>query len=106
MIADDRLSDTATIVVGASRGLGRGIATALAEAGASVVAVARTSAALAELADGAGSIRPEVADARDSTVAERLTDRYEPAAVIVVAGASPPMRPLQDHTWETFLVNW
>jgi NAD(P)-dependent dehydrogenase (short-subunit alcohol dehydrogenase family) len=44
------LSDRTTVVVGASRGLGRGIASAFAEAGAPVVAVARTGPALAELA--------------------------------------------------------
>ena len=43
------LSDKTTIVVGASRGLGRGIATALAEAGAPVTAVARSETALDDL---------------------------------------------------------
>jgi NAD(P)-dependent dehydrogenase (short-subunit alcohol dehydrogenase family) len=100
------LSGKTTIVVGASRGLGRGIAEAFAGAGASVVAVARTAAALAELADGAAAIRPEVADAGDATVAGSLLDRYEPEALILVAGASPLMRPLQHQTWETFSVNW
>jgi NAD(P)-dependent dehydrogenase (short-subunit alcohol dehydrogenase family) len=100
------LSGKTTIVVGASRGLGRGIATAVAEAGAPVVAVARTVAAFAEPANGAGSIQPEVADAGDATVAGSLLDRYEPEAVILVAGASPHMRPLQQQTWETFSVNW
>jgi NAD(P)-dependent dehydrogenase (short-subunit alcohol dehydrogenase family) len=100
------LSGTTTIVVGASRGLGRGIATALAEAGAPVVAVSRTAAAFAEPASGAGTIRPEVADAGDATVPASLLDRYEPQAVVLVAGASPHMRPLQQQTWETFSVNW
>jgi 3-oxoacyl-[acyl-carrier protein] reductase len=77
------LSDKTTIVVGASRGLGHGIAMALAAAGAS-----------------------EVADAGEGTVAATLLDRYDPEAVILVAGASPHMRPLQDQTWETFSVNW
>jgi NAD(P)-dependent dehydrogenase (short-subunit alcohol dehydrogenase family) len=40
------LSDRTTVVVGASRGLGPGIARAFAEAGAPVVAVARTGLAL------------------------------------------------------------
>ena len=44
------LTDKTTIVVGASRGLGRGIATALAQEGAPVIAVARSGVALAELA--------------------------------------------------------
>jgi hypothetical protein len=39
------------------------------------------------------------------TVAASLRDRYEPQAIILVAGASPVMGPLQ-QTWETFSVNW
>ena len=100
------LSGRTTVVVGASRGLGRGIARAFAEAGAPVVAVSRTAAAFPEPANGAGTIQPEVADAGDATVAASLLDRYEPEAVILVAGASPHMRPLQQQTWETFSVNW
>ena len=100
------LSGKTTVVVGASRGLGRGIATALAEAGAPVVAVGRTAAAFAERANGAGTIQPEVADAGDATVAASLLDRYEPEIIILVAGALPYMRPLQHQTWETFSVNW
>jgi NAD(P)-dependent dehydrogenase (short-subunit alcohol dehydrogenase family) len=67
--------------------------------------VARTATALAELA-GAGSIQPEAADAGDPSVAGRLLDRYEPQVVVLVAGASPLMRPLHHQTWETFSVNW
>jgi NAD(P)-dependent dehydrogenase (short-subunit alcohol dehydrogenase family) len=100
------LSGRTTLVVGASRGLGRGIAYAFAEAGAPVVAVARTGPALAELATTSANIRTEVADAADATVAGSLLDRYEPEVVILVAGASPLMRPLQQQTWETFSVNW
>jgi NAD(P)-dependent dehydrogenase (short-subunit alcohol dehydrogenase family) len=99
------LTEMTTIVVGASRGLGRGITTAFAEAGAPVIAVARSTAPLADQSAG-GGIQPEIADAGDPTVAGSLLDRYEPTAVIVVAGASPLLRPLQDHTWETFSVNW
>jgi NAD(P)-dependent dehydrogenase (short-subunit alcohol dehydrogenase family) len=100
------LSGLTTIVVGASRGLGRGIATAVGEAGAPVIAVARTATAQFELAGGAGTIEAEIADAGDATVAGTLLDRYDPHAVILVAGAAPLMRPLPHHTWETFSVNW
>ena len=101
------LSERTTMVVGASRGLGRGIAVAFAEAGASVVAVSRTPSVGPESAKGgAGSIRPEIADAGDATVAASLLDRYQPQTVILVAGAAPHMRPLQQQTWETFSVNW
>jgi NAD(P)-dependent dehydrogenase (short-subunit alcohol dehydrogenase family) len=106
MTAVSDLSEMTTIVAGASRGLGRGISTALAEAGAPVITVARTRERLAdEPADGA-RIRPELADAGDPTVAGSLLDRYEPRAIVLVAGATPLLRPLQHHTWETFSVNW
>ena len=100
------LSGRTTVVVGASRGLGRGIASAFAEAGAPVVAVARTGAALAELATTNSHIRTEVADAADEGVAWNLLDQYDPEVLILVAGANPVMRPLQHQTWETFSVNW
>jgi NAD(P)-dependent dehydrogenase (short-subunit alcohol dehydrogenase family) len=102
------LSVKTTIVVGASRGLGRGIATALAKEGAPVIAVARTGADLAELSGGSHTttIQPEVADAADPALVGGLLDRYEPHAVILVAGATPLPRPLQLQTWETFSLNW
>jgi NAD(P)-dependent dehydrogenase (short-subunit alcohol dehydrogenase family) len=100
------MSDNTTIVVGASRGMGRGITTALAEAGGQVVAVSRSATSFPEPPAGAGTIETVVADAGDATVAASLLDRYEPEAVVLVAGASPHMRPLQQQTWETFSVNW
>jgi NAD(P)-dependent dehydrogenase (short-subunit alcohol dehydrogenase family) len=100
------LSGRTTIVVGASRGLGHGIANAFAATGAPVVAVSRTAAAFPEPANGSGTIQPEIADAGEATVAAGLLDRYDPEAIILVAGAAPHMRPLQQQTWETFSVNW
>ncbi|RKT87206.1 NAD(P)-dependent dehydrogenase, short-chain alcohol dehydrogenase family [Saccharopolyspora antimicrobica] len=100
------LSGKTTIVVGASRGLGHGIATAFAEAGAPVVAVSRTAADFPAPANGSGTIRTEIADAGDATAAADLIDRHEPRTIVLVAGATPHMRPLQEQTWETFSVNW
>ena len=100
------LSGRTTVVVGASRGLGRGIARAFAQAGASVVAVARTNPALAEVAGTSENIRTEVADATDAAVAWSLLDQYRPEVLILVAGANPVTRPLQYQTWETFSANW
>ncbi len=102
----NNLSGKTTIVVGASRGLGHGIATAFAEAGAPVVAVSRTPAAAVDQAISAGTIHPEIADAGDPTAAADLLDRYDPEVIILVAGATPHMRPLQQQTWETFSANW
>src|SRR3978361_667919 len=100
------LSSSTTVVVGASRGLGRGIAVAFADAGAPVVAVARTGTALAELAAASPNITTQVADPADPTQAWSLLDRYQPQVLILVAGANPVMRPLQHQTWETFSANW
>jgi 3-oxoacyl-[acyl-carrier protein] reductase len=106
MTATDEVSSRTTMVVGASRGLGRGIATAFAHAGDRVIAVARTAAGLAELAATADNIEPEVADAAEATVPARLIDRHGPQAIIVVAGATPHMRPVHQQTWETFSIHW
>ena len=100
------LPGRAAMVVGASRGLGRGIARAFADAGDRVVAVARTAPALAELAATSANIRTEVADAADPAAAWSLLDQYRPEVLVLVAGANPVTRPLQYQTWETFSVNW
>ncbi len=102
------LTDKTTIVVGASRGLGRGIATALVDAGAPVVAVARTGQAALGGAARPGAIHAEVADATDATVAAGLLGRYEPAVLVLVAGATPVHAPppRRADSWETFSVHW
>jgi 3-oxoacyl-[acyl-carrier protein] reductase len=100
------LSGKTTLVVGASRGLGRGIVTAFAEAGAPVVAVSRATTTFPDPANKAGSIQSEVADGGDPTVPATLLDRYQPRNLLLVAGASPHMRPLHLQTWDTFSVNW
>ena len=98
------LSGKTAVVVGASRGLGRGMATAVAAAGASVVAISRTVTAFP--ANGAGTTETVIADAADASVPGSLLDRYDPDILILVAGANPLLRPLQHHTWESFAANW
>jgi NAD(P)-dependent dehydrogenase (short-subunit alcohol dehydrogenase family) len=100
------LSGKTTLVVGASRGLGHGVATALADAGASVITLSRSAITFPDPANGPGMIQSVVADAADPSAAGSLLDIYNPEAVILVAGASPLIRPLQQHTWETFSANW
>jgi NAD(P)-dependent dehydrogenase (short-subunit alcohol dehydrogenase family) len=98
------LSGKTAMVVGASRGLGLGIATAFAHAGATTVAVSRTAAVIA--APAHATVHVEIADAGDATVPGRLLDRYHPQLVVLVAGATPHMRPLQHQTWDTFSIHW
>jgi NAD(P)-dependent dehydrogenase (short-subunit alcohol dehydrogenase family) len=87
------LSGSTAVVTGASRGFGRGIATALAVAGAHVIGVARSG----------GTV---TADAADPATAHRLIDEYQPSTVVLCAGAAPQMSPLQEQTWESFSENW
>ena len=100
------LSGRTTLVVGASRGLGRGVATALADAGASVIALSRNEIKFPNPASGPGAIKSVVADAANASVPGALLDEYDPEVLILVAGASPLVRPLQQQTWETFSANW
>ena len=100
------LTGKATLVVGASKGLGRGITLAFDKAGAPVVAVARGSEALVELAAEGANIRVEAGDAAREETAIELIGRHQPEILVVVAGAVPVNRPLHEHTWDTFSVNW
>ena len=101
-----RLDGKTAIVVGASRGLGRGVAEALSAAGASVFATARGPADLDELSAANPSIAVAPGDATDPGLAASAIAEHDPDVLAVVAGASPRMHPIQDQTWETFSHNW
>src|SRR2546429_5068868 len=102
----NQLFDKRAIVTGASRGLGRGVMEAFLAEGAAVVAVARDTGPLAELAARDPRLQLVAADASDPVVAARLLGQYSPAVLGLVAGAAPVLRPLQQHTWESFSTNW
>src|SRR5215470_7348098 len=98
------LSGSTALVTGASRGFGRGVAIALAGAGANVVGVARHRAALEEVRALIGDGFTPVA--ADAAVAGKLTDAYRPRVLVLAAGAPPLSRPLHRQTWETFSSTW
>ena len=99
------LAGRIALVVGASRGFGRGIAEALAAADAEVHALARSD--LSELVRASGGrIRRIAADATDPVLAPRVLRELKPNLVVLNAGAAPEMAPIQDQTWESFSVNW
>ena len=101
------LSGTTAVVTGASRGLGRGIATALAQAGVQVVGVARDRVRLEELRERLQEdFIPVVADATDPVVAGQVLDKYRPRTLVLNAGAAPLARPVHQQTWQTFSRNW
>jgi NAD(P)-dependent dehydrogenase (short-subunit alcohol dehydrogenase family) len=101
------LTATNAVVTGASRGLGRGIATALHDAGAHVIGLARDRSKLVELQAQLGErFTPMAADASDPTTAGQVMDAYRPRVLVLAAGARPLSRPLHHHTWQTFSRNW
>jgi NAD(P)-dependent dehydrogenase (short-subunit alcohol dehydrogenase family) len=101
------LSGSTALVTGASRGFGRGVAIALAGAGANVIGVARDRAALEEVRGLIGDgFTPVAADAADPVVAGKLTDAYHPRVLVLAAGVAPLSRPLHRQTWETFSSTW
>ena len=101
------LAGTTAIVTGASRGLGRSIATALSTTGAHVVGVARSHSDLDTVrVELGGAFTVEAADAADASTGERLIDRYQPRTIVLCAGATPTAASVQNQTWETFSENW
>lgn len=100
------LHNKTALVVGASRGLGRGVADAFIAAGARAVLVARDTGPLSDLAAGNAMVTVEAGDAGDPMVAGRLMAQYQPDVLALVAGASPLLRPIHLQTWETFSTNW
>ena len=102
----NQLADKRAIVVGASRGLGRGVTEAFLAEGASVLALARDPSPLTELAARETRLQIEAADGSDPAVAGTLLRQYNPNIVALVAGAAPSLRPLQQHTWDSFSKNW
>lgn len=104
--AQKRLNGMTALVVGAGRGFGRGVAEALAAAGAAVVAIARTESDLAQLAEQTPEVHGETADAADPAVAAKLLSQYRPGILVLAAGATPPIGPIHELSWESFSANW
>jgi NAD(P)-dependent dehydrogenase (short-subunit alcohol dehydrogenase family) len=117
------LSDRIALVTGASRGIGAAVALELAQAGAHVVAVARTVGGLEELDDkikAAGSSATLVPlDVKDSDgiarLALTLNERYQRLDVLIGnAGVLSPLSPLahvEPKNWDDLIAvnitaNW
>lgn len=95
------------VVTGASRGFGRGIAAALVGSGMKVVGVARDGQALAEVAAELGeAFVPVRADATEEAVAARVLREFRPEVLVLNAGATPPLAPVHELSWESFTRNW
>ena len=100
------LESRRALVTGASRGLGRAIALALAAEGAAVTAVARNTERLNQLVaaagTGPGSITARACDLSNSTAIQGLADVLEPVDVLVLNTGGPPpgtAADTSDATW-------
>jgi NAD(P)-dependent dehydrogenase (short-subunit alcohol dehydrogenase family) len=113
-----RLSGRVAIVTGGGRGIGRAIALELADAGAAVAAVARSSAEVDEtarlIAERGGRAIALTADVASRTDVERVAAETEarlgPVDILINnAGVSGPSTPLAetdpDEWWRTVEVN-
>jgi NAD(P)-dependent dehydrogenase (short-subunit alcohol dehydrogenase family) len=120
-------SNRIALVTGASRGVGRAAALALAASGAHVVAVARTQGGLEELDDQIRALRPDAPDAttlvpmdlRDFAAIDRLGEaiyrRWGRLDALVgnagVLGVLSPLHHLDPKTWDDVMAvnvtaNW
>jgi NAD(P)-dependent dehydrogenase (short-subunit alcohol dehydrogenase family) len=96
MTTSNDLHQSVTVVTGTSRGLGRGIAAALAAKGARVVGIARTK----------GEFVTITGDAADEALAARVVHEERPTHVVICAGAKPVLRPFHEQTWDELSTNW
>jgi 3-oxoacyl-[acyl-carrier protein] reductase len=100
------LENRRALVTGASRGLGRAIAAALAAEGAHVVAVARNLERLNEFAaskpPGSGTITTRVCDLAQASAIDSLTGVLQEADILVLNTGGPPPGPAaetSDAVW-------
>ena len=95
------------VVTGASRGFGRAIAGALVAAGTTVVGIARNADELRAVRDELGDgFTPVTGDATDAELAHTVVREHRPGLLVLNAGITPHMAPVQEQTWETFSSNW
>jgi NAD(P)-dependent dehydrogenase (short-subunit alcohol dehydrogenase family) len=92
------LADRSLVVVGASSGIGKGVAERGIRAAARVVAAARRGAALAELVEQAGGGHPVETDLRNVEECRRLATEVSavasPVDLLLVSAGTAPLRRL------------
>jgi NAD(P)-dependent dehydrogenase (short-subunit alcohol dehydrogenase family) len=100
------LSKKNVVVIGGSRGVGREIVSAVHTSGAQVLAVARQSRSLSQIAKDLPGALTLAADAADETAPARVFETLQPHVLVICAGAVPHMASLQDQDWQQFARNW
>ncbi len=93
-------------VVGASRGVGRAVASRALNEGAQVLAVARGQDGLSEMQASLPKVDVFALDATSEDAPDRLFGVMTPDVIVLSLGAVPPTRPVQYLSWRDFSVNW
>lgn len=101
-----QLKNKTVIVTGGSRGLGRGIVEVLAAEGAQVWAIARDEEKLDLLKREVPGVQTRAADVTQAEVAAKALKEIQPDILILNAGATPTVKPIQKQTWEEFSKVW
>ncbi|TIW62549.1 MAG: SDR family oxidoreductase, partial [Mesorhizobium sp.] len=94
------------VVIGGSRGVGRSIVEAALGEGATVLAVARGTAALKQLAWEKPDVKTLAVDATEESAPEAVFDALAADVLVVSAGALAASAPVQEQSWEVFSANW
>jgi NAD(P)-dependent dehydrogenase (short-subunit alcohol dehydrogenase family) len=101
----ETLEGQKVVVTGGSRGLGLGIVEALIAKQAQVTVVARDPERLAEVAKRLG-VKTVRGDITDEKLAHGVLSDVRPSVLVLNAGATPPMGPLHELSWENFNRAW
>ena len=99
------LKNKNAVVTGGSRGLGLGLVEALVAHGARVTVIARSAEALESVRARLG-VATISADVTDETAAHRVLAELRPDILVLNAGATPPMGPLDQLSWADFTAPW
>ena len=97
--------DKIVVVTGGSRGLGLGLVEALVDQGAKVHVVARSAADLEAVSARLG-VEAISADITDAKAAKQILSDIRPEILILNAGATPRMGPIDQLSWEDFTTTW
>ncbi|CAN7518646.1 SDR family NAD(P)-dependent oxidoreductase [Bradyrhizobium sp. LjRoot220] len=94
------------VVVGGSRGVGRSIVEAAFSEEATVLAVARGAATLAQLSNETPGVKTLAVDATKDSAPDAVFDAMKPDVLVISAGALAPSAPIHELGWEAFSANW
>jgi NAD(P)-dependent dehydrogenase (short-subunit alcohol dehydrogenase family) len=99
------LKDKIVVVTGGSRGLGLGLVEALVDQGAKVKVVGRSAVDLVAVSARLG-VETSAADITDEAAAKRILSDTRPEILVLNAGATPRMGPIDRLSWEDFTTTW